>query len=318
MSTKPVSRSPEYIGLAKMARFFGFLSARFGAVAHRLNFMRYQMEFGQLDDDIYLVTFPKSGTTMMQVILYQLCSNGTGSMEFTHIYDVSPWISNDALRGRPPRVLPPPRIIKSHDPYGRFEKRTKGRFIYVYRDGMDVLVSLYHQNKNYNKPDLAFDDFFARFVSQKRDGWFHHVKEWFANRHGFPILWLRYEDLVADKRNEIDKIVDFLGIDVTNKAIEKALEYSSFEYMKAHETKFGVQPPDFSDRVFDQFIRNGKTGEGEDTLSPEQKRAFAAKQRRILGRLNERFGLNREDGTLKSLSGATEQQEFIVDPAHND
>ncbi|MFN2311107.1 MAG: sulfotransferase domain-containing protein [Spirochaetia bacterium] len=305
MSTKPVSKSPEYIGLSQMAQFFGFLSVRLGAVAHRLNFMRYQMEFGQLDDDIYLVTFPKSGTTMMQVILYQLCTNGTGSMDFNHIYDVSPWISNDALRGRPPRVLPSPRIIKSHDPYGRFEKNTKGRFIYVYRDGMDVLVSLYHQNKNYNKPDLAFDDFFARFVSQKRDSWFHHVKEWFANRHGFPVLWLRYEDLVTDKRSEIGKIVEFLGLDVTNEAISKALEYSSFGYMKAHETKFGVQPPDLSERIFDQFIRKGETGEGESTLSPDQKRAFADRQRHILGKLSESLGLCGEKRDVETAAATT-------------
>ena len=307
MRINPISKSPEYIGFAKLAQFFGFLSARLGAVAHRFNFMRYQMEFGQRDDDICLVTFPKSGTTMMQVILFQLCTNGTGSMDFDHIYDVSPWISNDAFRGRPPRVLPSPRIIKSHDPYGRFDKRTKGRSIYVYRDGMDVAVSLYHQNKNYNKPDLAFDDFFARFVSQKKGSWFYHLKEWFTNRHRFPILWLRYEDLLADKRGEIGKIVDFLGLEVSEEAIEKALEYSSFDYMKAHETKFGVQPPDLSERVFDQFMRNGKAGEGESILSPDQKREFTSKQRRIFGRLSKSFGLDGEERNVETLTGSTEQ-----------
>lgn len=241
------------------------------------------MEFGERDDDIYIVTFPKSGTTVMQVILYQLVTNGKGTMDFDHIYDVSPWLRNDAFRGRPVRELPPPRVIKSHDFYESFDRRTKGRFIYVYRNGMDVAVSLYHQNKNYNKPDLSFDVFLRRFIRQRR-GWFRHLRDWLENNRGFPVLYVRYEDLVVDKRHEIERIIAFLGLDVSDEAIERALEYSSLEFMKKHETKFGVQPPDIENRIFDQFIRKGATGEGARYLSAEQQSWFLAKERRILGR----------------------------------
>jgi hypothetical protein len=75
--------------------------------------------------------------------------------------------------------------------------------------------------------------------------------------------------------------------------------------MKAHETKFGVQPPDLSERILDQFIRKGKSGEGESTLSPDQKRAFAAKQRRILGKLSESLGLDGERRDVKTVTGTT-------------
>ncbi len=278
-----VRRSPEYIGLRTLSNFFGYLSARLAVIANQCNFMRYRMEFGERDDDIYIVTFPKSGTTVMQVILYQLVTNGKGTMDFDHIYDVSPWLRNDAFRGRPVRELPPPRVIKSHDFYESFDRRTKGRFIYVYRNGMDVAVSLYHQNKNYNKPDLSFDVFLRRFIRQRR-GWFRHLRDWLENNRGFPVLYVRYEDLVVDKRHEIERIIAFLGLDVSDEAIERALEYSSLEFMKKHETKFGVQPPDIENRIFDQFIRKGATGEGARYLSAEQQSWFLAKERRILGR----------------------------------
>jgi hypothetical protein len=265
-----VTQTAEYIGLRKISQFFRNVGNRAHRFAYRLDLMLYRTEFGQRDDDIYLVTFPKSGTTMTQVILYQLCTNGEGDMDFHHIYDVSPWIGNDVFRGRPVKELPSPRIIKSHEFYRDYEKNTKGRFIYVYRDGMDVAVSIYHQNKNYNKPDLTFDASFANFMTEHKNNWFLHVRDWVRNKHQFKILYLRFEDLVNNKREQILKIIAFLELEVGEVAIANALKYSSYDYMKAHEEKFGVQPPDFSQRVFDQFIRSGKTGEGSEVLNEEQ------------------------------------------------
>jgi hypothetical protein len=45
-------------------------------------------DFGQRETDIYVVSYPRSGTTLMQMILYQMTTDG--NMEFDHIYDVSP------------------------------------------------------------------------------------------------------------------------------------------------------------------------------------------------------------------------------------
>ena len=105
------------------------------------------MIFGERKDDIYISTYPKSGTTVMQMILYHLTTDG--SMDFNHIYDVSPWIRNASFRSQKPPNLPSPRLIKTHDHYKDFDKNTKGRFIYVYRNGMDVAVSHFHQETNY-------------------------------------------------------------------------------------------------------------------------------------------------------------------------
>jgi hypothetical protein len=278
-----VTQTTEYVGLRKISRFFRHIGNNAHRFAYRLDLMLYRTEFGQRDDDIYLVAFPKSGTTMTQVILYQLCTNGQGDMSFHHIYDVSPWIGNDVFRGRPPKELPSPRIIKSHEFYRDYEKNMKGRFIYLYRDGMDVAVSLYHQNKNYNKPDLTFDASFATFMTKNKNNWFLHVRDWVRNKHKFKILYLRFEDLVNSKREQILNIIDFLELDVGEIAIENALKYSSFGYMKDHEKKFGVQPPDLSQRIFDQFIRSGKTGEGAAILSEEQKNEFRKKYQKYLG-----------------------------------
>ena len=215
--------------------------------AERLDFEQYKMQFGERDSDIYIVTYPKSGTTVMQMILYQLTTNG--SMNFNHIYEVSPWIRNASfLKQKPVTDLPSPRIIKSHDSYSVFGKETKGKFIYVYRNGMDVAVSLYHQNKNYNNSKLDFDKFLNTGFLKKKP-WIKHAKAWLANKKKLPVLYIRYEDLIENKASEIDRIIEFCGLEVSEEAKQRAIKRSSFEFMKRHEDKFGEQPKE-SKKVF--------------------------------------------------------------------
>ncbi len=227
------------------------------------------MHFGERDDDIYIVTYPKSGTTVLQMILYQLTTDG--KMDFNHIYDVSPWIRNASYKRQAPIELPSPRIIKSHDYNWEFSKNTKGKFIYVFRNGPDVAVSLYHQQKNYNKSDLQFDNFLKSFL--KRKAWFKHTKGWFENKKKLPVLYIKYENLLENKAGEINRILNFCQLSPDKEAIERAIHFSSFEYMKKHEKLFGDQPPE-KKKVYDQFIRKGASGEGEKYFSDEQKNKF--------------------------------------------
>jgi hypothetical protein len=255
---------------AKILKPLVYLNGQISALIGELKFFQYCLKFGQREDDIYVCTYLKSGTTLVQMILYQLTTDGV--MSFDHIYDVSPWIRNDVHRGRPPLNYPSPRVIKSHDNYGDFEKNTKGRFIHVLRDGKDVAVSLYHQNRNYINPDLKFDTTYKNFFEREgKMNWFQFNKNWFENRNGFRILYLKYEDLIDDKESQVQKIADFLQIKLTPEILSRTVERSSFEFMKLHEDKFGEQPVE---RVYNQFIRKGKKGDGEEYLTEIQKKNF--------------------------------------------
>ncbi len=261
----------EYEGIKILIRLIDQIGRRLKKLSERLGFLLYKKEFGERDDDIYIATYPKSGTTLMQMILYQLTTDGNS--DFHHIYDVSPWIRNASARREKPKVFPSPRLIKTHDFYKEFPKGTKGRFIFVYRDGMDVAVSLYHQNKNYNNPDLQLDEFLKKFLSWKKRSWFYYTKDWLENKKRFPVLFLTYEDLIHHKEEQIRKIIDFCRLQSTAEQIDRAIRLSSFENMKKEEEKFGVQPP-VSKMVFDQFIRRGKVGEGSKLLSEDQRERF--------------------------------------------
>ncbi|MBN1187888.1 MAG: sulfotransferase domain-containing protein [Bacteroidales bacterium] len=254
----------------KIARFFhrflSNLAYKINKASLELHFLLYKIKFGERDDDIYIITYPKSGTTLVQMILYQMTTDG--NMDFEHIYDVSPWIRNDAYVDIPPRDLPSPRIIKTHDPYKDFDHLVKGRFIYVYRDGKDVAVSKFHQEKNYNNPDLEFDEFMKKFLKPSKYGWFSYTKAWLENKKKLPILYLTYEELLNDFDNAIQKIIKYLQLDPQKIDFERVKERTRFEYMKQFPDKFGDQPPKKA-KVYDQFLRKGVIGDSKNYLTSE-------------------------------------------------
>ena len=237
----------------------------------------YFMDFEERDSDIFVVTYLKSGTTWMQVILHNLLTDG--NMDFNHIYDVSPWPKNQSYKNESVEkinTLPAPRILKSHDDYDFFNKDLKGKIIYVFRDGKDVAVSLYHHNKNYLDPDLTFDDNFEEFFTKEKAvmNWFKYNNEWLVNKENLPILYISYEQLKNDFDNTLLKIANYLNIELNTEIIARVKKHSSFEYMKMHESKFGEKEPETNKKVYNQFIRSGNTGEGKLELNKEQLQYF--------------------------------------------
>jgi len=231
------------------------------------------LEYEERDTDIYVATFMKSGTTWMQVILYNMLTKG--DMDFNHIYEVSPWPRNEAFNGKTPdRInnLPEPRILKTHDPYFNFNKNTKGKFIFVYRDGKDVAASLYHHNKNYLNPELEFNtNFKGNFMDTDTElNWFKFTREWLINKNNWTILYISYEQLQTDFEPTLEKIARFLQVSLTNEVVENIKRHASFEYMKANEEKFGEIPPISHKLIFNQFIRQGKAGDGIHYMNQEQ------------------------------------------------
>jgi len=258
-----------------IAKFFyrriAGLSRRLNRAALDLNFLMYKMEFGERDDDIYIISYPRSGTTVLQMILYQLTTEG--NMDFEHFDHISPWIRNEAFENRKPPELKSPRIIKSHDTYSSFDHHSKGRFIYVFRNVIDVAISKYHHEKNYKNPQLRFDDFIRNFFKPGKYNWFSYHREWLVNKKNIPILYIQYEDVIKNFDTTVDRITEFCRIDKNSVDFARVKERSGFEFMKQYETKFGIQP-EKNKKIYNEFIRRGKIGEGVRDLSNEQMKAF--------------------------------------------
>jgi hypothetical protein len=232
-------------------------------------------KFAPRPDDIFIVTYPRSGTTWMQMILYQLTSEG--KMDFLHITTVCPWFERSLKDGKAYEGLPAPRIFKSHLSYRKIPKGPC-KYIYVARDGKDVAVSYYHFHKTHMGYKGTFDEFFERFLTGQDTygSWFRHVREWWEHRNDANVLFLYYEELTADLPACLRKISAFSGLEIAPQRWDDILERCSFAFMKQHESQLDPLTAMLYEQGFrpNSHLRKGQSGSGSEQLSPRQSRRF--------------------------------------------
>lgn len=244
-------------------------------------------------DDIFIVSYPKSGTTLMQMILYQLTT--PGEMDFPHITSVSPWFELEFTRGNPKNLeVPSPRLFKSHLMYAALPR--EGRFIYMARDPRDVAVSAYHHVSLVRGEDPDFEKFLRDFFLGRSPfgSWFQHIASWWPHRDDPNVLLVRYEEVVADLEGAVRRVAAFCGIEVREEDMPRILERCSIDFMKRHQEKFDPRTRRIS-RSPAQFIRQGKAGAGRESLTQEQREILTKK----LAKLERQLG----SPTQGSLSG---------------
>jgi hypothetical protein len=147
------------------------------------------------------------------------------------------------------------------------------RIILLIRDVRDVLVSMYFQNKKRRKsksrvPESYLTDVstFVRCPIGSLDTFLRYYSIWAEQRHTFAqFVCVRYEDLHADPKHELRRVLGALAVDgVTEALLTDAVEFASFDNMRALETGSSVnrrmlQPRDASDS--ESFkTRRGKVG----------------------------------------------------------
>ena len=248
------------------------------------------LDYTPRPDDIFIVAYPRSGTTWMQMIMYQLTTDG--NMDFVHIADVCPWFERAALNGRDFEALPSPRVFKSHLPHIWMPWRAP-RSIYVARNGKDVASSFYHFLKSHFRYRGTFPKFFKLFMRGwlPWGSWFYHVSGWWRHRDDHRVLFLQYEDLVADLEGCVRQIIRFCGLTVPEERMPEILDRCSFAFMKQFEDKFDFATEHMLEQGYtpSSFLRQGKTGDGKTCLSAEEAARFDRKFERRLGKLGVTF-----------------------------
>jgi hypothetical protein len=226
---------------------------------------QYGLEYDGSPDDIFIVTYPRSGTTWLQMIVYQLTTDG--AMDFAHIEEVSPFLEITMIprRRKISDLRATPRVVKTHLPYHVIPKGP-GRYICGIRNGLDVAVSYHDHARKYltEWEHCSLGKFFSRFMAGRvpYGSWFEHVAGWLRNEDRLNVLVVTYEELSADLEAGVKRIADFCGITIDPAAMPRILERCSFAFMREHDAKFSLDGQLLPTPAGPEsaFIRKGQVG----------------------------------------------------------
>lgn len=267
------------------------LALRLRRTHKRLHSLQYRMEYDGSPDDIFIVTYPRSGTTWLQMIVHQLTTDG--AIDFAHIDEVSPYLEVTMIprRLKISDLQATPRVVKSHLPYHEIPKGP-GRYIYCVRNGLDVVVSYHHHSRKYvqGMADLSLSEFFSRFMEGRvlYGSWFEHVDGWLRNKDRLNVLVLTYEELSADLEAGVKRIADFCGITIDPAAMPRILERCSFAFMREHDARFVAEHWRRNPAApATPFIRQGQVGGWRQELDARAVSDFQEACDRRLGHLGE-------------------------------
>ena len=259
------------------------------------------------DDDIIISTYAKAGTTWVQQIVSQLIFDGAVGLP---VAEMSPWLD---LRVPPQEVKLPAveaqthrRFLKTHLPVDALVFSPKAKYLYIGRDGRDVVWSLYNHHVNANAfwyealndtpgrvgPPIEpppesiltyFDDWLDRDGHPFWPFW-ENLRSWWEIRHLPNVLMVHFATLKADMPGEIRRIATFLDLAVDEATWPAILEHCSFDYMKANATDSVPLGGAFWDGGAQTFVHKGVNGRWRDMLSPEQSAAYEARAVSELGK----------------------------------
>ncbi|KAM5132361.1 sulfotransferase 2B1-like isoform 1-T2 [Mantella aurantiaca] len=239
-------------------------------------------EFQVRDDDVFNVTYPKSGTTWLQEILSLIYSNGDPTpVKTEYSWDRVPWIEQYSGR-RQLENRPSPRLITTHLPIHIFPQsfnKTKAKAIYTVRNPKDVCVSLYYFSlyAQFMESRDNFQDFISLFLSKDVifGRWFEHVKGWLTMKNNPNFLLLSYDSMLKDPRSSVVKICKFLGKDLDDAAIDSVVKHSSFQAMKENNmSNYSAVPNNIFNKQQGSFHRKGISGDHKNHFTPAEEEEF--------------------------------------------
>jgi aryl sulfotransferase len=263
-------------------------------------------DFKFRDDDIIIATYAKSGTTWTQQIVSQLLFKGAEDLD---VAEMSPWLDlrvpskEEKLAAMEAQTHR--RFLKTHLPVGALVFSPQAKYIYVGRDGRDIVWSLYNHHANANemwydllnntpgrvgppieKPPASIQQYFHDWLEQ--DGYpfwslWENVRSWWEIRHLPNVLLLHFAELKQDMPRQIQRIAEFLEISINESKWETILKHCSFNYMKQHASKNTPLGGIVWEGGAETFIYKGTNGRWRDILSAEESQRYEQVAKEQLG-----------------------------------
>ncbi|MBW8753089.1 MAG: sulfotransferase domain-containing protein [Sphingomonadales bacterium] len=263
-------------------------------------------DFQFRDDDVIVATYGKSGTTWTQQIVGQILLGPDPSLP---VAEMSPWLD---LRVPPKHVKLPEveaqthrRFVKTHLPVDALRFSDKAKYIFIGRDGRDVIWSMYNHHANANakwyeamndtpglvgpkieRPNPDICAYFREWL--ERDGFpfwafWENIRSWWEIRHLPNVMMVHFAELKRDLGGKMRAIADFLDVSVAPELWPELERYCSFDWMKANAAHVAPLGGAIFEGGAETFINKGVNGRWQEALPAADSAAYETKAIEELG-----------------------------------
>ncbi|XP_033123900.1 amine sulfotransferase-like [Anneissia japonica] len=222
-------------------------------------------------DDVFIVTYPKSGTHWMTEIMKNIVCGGdlekvkeyghTIPLEFFNLFKKYDSFPTDK-----------PRVMMTHVPVDILPKEVfegKGKVVYVGRNPKDTAVSYWHflKERRYLEEYEKWENFLAAFlkpdmmcgscygkieigfiiISVMCGSWFDINLKYYEHRDAKNFLFLTYEEIKLDHKGCVIQLCDFVSRHMTDEQVDLIVNNTTFSSMKSIFT--GELPVDLNKQL---------------------------------------------------------------------
>ena len=257
-------------------------------------------DFQSREDDIFICTPPKCGTTWTQAICAMLIFGRADHGKKPN--EISPWIDAqfEPLEVYLQKVEAQThrRFIKTHSPFDGIPYFRSCTYLVVFRDPRDVYFSGLNHRDNMNNQDVANmiylqreDPFNAWLHTSKDpnnwdiqclDAFIHIYKSYWAVKDLGNVHLYHYSDMVNDLRSSIASMASAVSVSLSDAQLEEYVKAASFDAMKKDATRYVPSADSGFWKSVSGFFAKGSNDQWKNELSAGQNDAFLGRIAELL------------------------------------
>ena len=226
----------------------------------------------EIRDPILFSGFVKSGNTWFRFLFFNYFNLLRHGAQETLTFDELNRIQRHLLHRDNTTPFDPgfPAFYRSHCQYRAVFRHF--RTIYIHRNPLDTLISLYHWWHKRKPPFVQMPIWMRGRMTGNPDAFVRRALPWWIQHHRTTVdrsdFVVSYEQLKADAAGEFRRLFDWLGYDVDEAVLQRSVELSQFDNLKRMAAATGQEramglPGQFTGT----FLRCGTSNQYQDALS---------------------------------------------------
>ncbi|XP_076435762.1 sulfotransferase 1C4-like [Babylonia areolata] len=274
--------------------------------------------FAVREDDVFIVTYPKAGTTWLQEILWLMMHDGNfAEAALTPVYLRSPFVEfKDDVLGEDgldlARNMDSPRVLKTHLQHRFMPSEVDHKdckMVVFFRNPKDVCTSYYHFyrcSSSFGQFMGSWAEFLSMFLAGHVDhgSWFDFTASWWEQRHREQVLILYYEDLKENPLTELRRLARFVGKShLSDNLLSRIAQHCTFSKMKTNPMTNHLDVYSI-DSSISPLMRKGEVGDWRNHFTVEQNEMFDREYSEKLGHLDIPFKYRPSSSSSSSSTSA--------------